>query len=72
MSSLWDRLGPGTPPRRSTTLLSVTGLVAAAEVLLVGRKFGIDPSTLLAVIYGSSGRNQATETKYEKFILSHT
>ena len=46
--------------------------MAAAEVLLVGRKFGMDAATLLAVFNASSGRNQATETKYEKFILSHS
>ena len=65
-------VGSGHAAKALNNLLSATGLVAAAEVLLVGRKFGIDTSTLLSVINASSGRNQATETKYEKFILSHT
>lgn len=65
-------VGSGHAAKALNNLLSATGLVAAAEVLLVGRKFGIDASTLLSVFNASSGRNQATETKYEKFILSHT
>ncbi|MEN0139655.1 MAG: NAD(P)-dependent oxidoreductase [Rhodococcus sp. (in: high G+C Gram-positive bacteria)] len=65
-------VGAGHAAKALNNLLSATGLVAAAEVLLVGRKFGIDPSTLLSVINASSGRNQATETKYEQFILSRT
>ncbi|MFE7423896.1 NAD(P)-dependent oxidoreductase [Rhodococcus sp. NPDC057529] len=65
-------VGSGHAAKALNNLLSATGLVAAAEVLLVGRKFGIDPSTLLSVINASSGRNQATETKYEQFILSRT
>jgi 3-hydroxyisobutyrate dehydrogenase len=65
-------VGSGHAAKALNNLLSATGLVAAAEVLLVGRKFGMDAATLLAVLNASSGRNQATETKYEKFILSHT
>jgi 3-hydroxyisobutyrate dehydrogenase len=65
-------VGSGHAAKALNNLLSATGLVAAAEVLLVGRKFGIDAARLLAVLNASSGRNQATETKYEKFILSHT
>ncbi|MFE5703474.1 NAD(P)-dependent oxidoreductase [Rhodococcus koreensis] len=65
-------VGSGHAAKALNNLLSATGLVAAAEVLLVGRKFGIDPSTLLSVINASSGRNQATDTKYEQFIFSRT
>lgn len=65
-------VGSGHAAKALNNLLSAIGLVAAAEVLLVGRKFGIDASTLLTVINASSGRNQATETKYEKFVLSQT
>jgi 3-hydroxyisobutyrate dehydrogenase len=65
-------IGSGHAAKALNNMLSATGLVAAAEVLLVGRKFGIDPSILLSVINASSGRNQATETKYEEFILSRT
>lgn len=65
-------VGSGHAAKALNNLLAANGLVAAAEAMLVGRKFGIDPATLLAVINASSGRNQATETKYEKFVLSGT
>ncbi|MFZ2178832.1 MAG: NAD(P)-dependent oxidoreductase, partial [Rhodococcus sp. (in: high G+C Gram-positive bacteria)] len=64
--------GSGHAAKALNNLLAANGLVAAAEALLVGRKFGIEPATLLAVINAGSGRNQATETKYEKFVLSRT
>jgi 3-hydroxyisobutyrate dehydrogenase len=65
-------VGSGHAAKALNNLLAANGLVAAAEAMLVGRKFGIDPATLLSVINASSGRNQATETKYEKFVLSGT
>ncbi|KJF23892.1 NAD(P)-dependent oxidoreductase [Rhodococcus sp. AD45-ID] len=65
-------VGSGHAAKALNNLLAANGLVAAAEAMLVGRKFGIDPTTLLSVINASSGRNQATETKYEKFVLSGT
>ncbi|MEE3849442.1 NAD(P)-dependent oxidoreductase [Gordonia sp. LSe1-13] len=51
-------------------LLSAVGLFAASEALVTGAKFGIDPTVLLSVLNMSSGRNQATETKIEPYILS--
>ncbi|MYR06720.1 NAD-binding protein [Gordonia sp. SID5947] len=51
-------------------LLSAVGLFAAAEVLVVGAKFGIDPATLLSVLNAGSGRNQATEAKFGTFVLN--
>ncbi len=65
-------VGSGHAVKALNNLLAANGLVAAGEALLVGRKFGIDPATLLSVINAGSGRNQATETKYENFVLSRT
>ncbi|MEU2000786.1 NAD(P)-dependent oxidoreductase [Rhodococcus sp. NPDC019627] len=65
-------VGSGHAAKALNNLLAANGLVAAGETLLVGRKFGIDPATLLSVINAGSGRNQATETKYENFVLSRT
>jgi 3-hydroxyisobutyrate dehydrogenase len=65
-------VGSGHAAKALNNLLAANGLVAAGEALLVGRKFGIDPATLLSVINAGSGRNQATETKYENFVLSGT
>lgn len=65
-------VGNGHAAKALNNLLAANGFVAAAEVLLVGRRFGIDPATLLSVLNASSGRNQATETKFEKFVLTRT
>lgn len=65
-------VGAGHAAKALNNLLAANNVLIAAEALLVGRKFGIDPATLLAVLNASSGRNQATETKYEKFVLSRT
>lgn len=65
-------VGAGHAAKALNNLLAANGFVAAAEALLVGRRFGIDPATLLAVFNAGSGRNQATETKYEKFVLPRT
>lgn len=65
-------VGSGHAAKALNNLLAANGLMAAGEALLVGRKFGIDPATLLSVINAGSGRNQATETKYENFVLSRS
>ncbi|WP_241385043.1 NAD(P)-dependent oxidoreductase [Rhodococcus sp. CH91] len=65
-------VGSGHAAKALNNLLAANNVLVAAEALLVGRKFGIDPATLLAVLNAGSGRNQATETKYEKFVLSRT
>lgn len=53
-------------------LLSATGLAAALEVIEVGRRFGLDPHTMLEVLNGSSGQNNATSTKIAQYVLSET
>ncbi|MGX6509306.1 NAD(P)-dependent oxidoreductase [Rhodococcus sp. SJ-2] len=65
-------VGSGHAAKALNNLMAANNMLIAAEALLVGRKFGIDPATLLGVINASSGRNQATEAKYEKFVLSRT
>jgi 3-hydroxyisobutyrate dehydrogenase len=51
-------------------MLSAAGMLAAAEVLAVGVRFGLKPQVMLDVLNGSTGRNQATEVKFERFVLS--
>lgn len=50
-------------------LLSLIGIVGAIEVLQVGSKFGLDPSTMLDVLNHSTGRNHATEVKIGPQVL---
>ncbi|MEE2056889.1 NAD(P)-dependent oxidoreductase [Rhodococcus artemisiae] len=65
-------VGSGHAAKALNNLMAANNVLIAAEALLVGRKFGIDPATLLSVLNASSGRNQATETKFEKFVLSRS
>jgi 3-hydroxyisobutyrate dehydrogenase len=62
--------GAGHATKALNNVLSAIGLLGAAEVMAVGVKFGLDPDQLLAVLNGSSGRNYATETKFQRFVLS--
>jgi len=48
------------------------GLAAAAEALLVGRHFGLDPAVMTDALNASTGRNNSTENKLKQHILSGT
>lgn len=62
--------GAGHAMKALNNLLSAVGLAAASEVLAVGANFGLQPQVMLDVLNSSSGRNQATEVKISKFVLS--
>lgn len=51
-------------------LLSATHLLASAEALEVGVRFGLDPEVLLDAINTSTGRCGSTERKLPDFVLS--
>ena len=63
-------LGSGHAMKALNNLVSAAGLAAACEALLVGRRFGLDPSLMVDVLNASTGRNNATEVKAKQFILS--
>jgi 3-hydroxyisobutyrate dehydrogenase len=65
-------LGSGHATKALNNLLSAVGLLAAAEVLLVGRRFGLDAEVLLQALNSSSGRNNSTENKIARFVLSRS
>ena len=65
-------IGAGHALKALNNLLSATHLLASAEVLQIGRAFGLRPETMLEVINGSSGRSASTEAKLPKFILPGT
>jgi 3-hydroxyisobutyrate dehydrogenase len=51
-------------------LVSAAGLIAAGEAMLIGKKFGLESKTMLDVLNLSTGRNNSTENKFERFVLS--
>lgn len=62
--------GAGHAMKALNNLLSAIGLIGAAEVLATAAKFGIEPRTALDVLNASTGRNQSTEVKYGRYVLS--
>lgn len=65
-------LGAGHALKALNNLMSATGLLIAAEVLIVGRRFGLEPATMLAAINASTDRNNSTENKIAEFVLSRS
>ncbi|WP_037067119.1 NAD(P)-dependent oxidoreductase [Pseudonocardia acaciae] len=65
-------VGSGHAVKALNNLLSAIGIAGAAEVLTTGAKFGLDPKVMLDVINASTGRNQATQVKFEPYVLSGT
>ncbi len=62
-------LGSGHAMKALNNYLSAVGLAAAAEAVLVGQRFGLDPATMVDILNASTGRNNATENKLKQFIL---
>lgn len=64
--------GSGHALKALNNYLSAAALVTAAEAMIAGERFGIDPRTMLDVLNSSTGRNTATEHKYPTFVLPRT
>ena len=62
--------GTGHAMKALNNMVSAAGLLAAAEALLIGRRFGLDPAIMIDVLNASTGRNNSTEKKFKQFILS--
>ncbi len=63
-------LGSGHAMKALNNYVSAAGLVAAAEAILVGRRFGLDPEVIVDVLNASTGRNNSTEKKMKQQVLS--
>jgi len=65
-------VGAGHAVKALNNLLSATHLWVTSEAMEAGVRFGIEPSILLAIFNGSSGRSGSTENKWPNFILPET
>ncbi|MFK7942628.1 MAG: NAD(P)-dependent oxidoreductase [Paracoccaceae bacterium] len=61
-------LGSGHAMKLLNNYLSASGLAAASEAVLVGKKFGLDPDVMADVFNGSTGMNNATKVKLKQHI----
>ena len=62
-------LGSGHAIKALNNYVSAAGLIATCEALVIAEKFGLDARTVTQVINASTGRNNTTENKAERFLI---
>lgn len=65
-------LGSGHAVKALNNYVSAAGLVATCEALAIGKAFGLDQKTLIGAINASTGRNNTTENKAERYLIPQT
>ncbi len=63
-------LGSGHAMKALNNYVSAAGLIATCEALVIGQKFGLDGSVITQVLNASTGRNNTTENKVERYMLN--
>ena len=51
-------------------LVSSGGFLIGVEALMIGKRFGLDPSAMVDVLNSSTGMNNSTQKKFKQFVLS--
>lgn len=65
-------LGSGHAVKALNNMCSAAGLIAVAEVLLVGQKFGVNPRIMNDILNTSTERNNSTENKMAQYVFSRS
>lgn len=65
-------LGAGHAMKALNNYVSAAGFAAAAEAVLAGARFGLEPETIVAILNASTGRNNSTENKFPQMVLPRT
>ncbi len=65
-------VGSGHAIKALNNLLNAIGLLAGAEALLIGKRFGLDLDVVVDVINASTGMNHATQNKFKQRVFSRT
>jgi 3-hydroxyisobutyrate dehydrogenase len=65
-------LGSGHAMKALNNSVAAAGFTAAAEALIVGHRFGLDPAVMLEVLNASTGRNFSTEYTMVHHVLPRT
>jgi 3-hydroxyisobutyrate dehydrogenase len=63
-------IGAGQAMKALNNLVSAGGFLIGIEALLIGQKFGLDPSLMVDVLNASTGMNNSTQKKFRQFVLS--
>ncbi len=63
-------LGSGHAMKALNNYVSAAGLIATCEALIIGQRFGLDGHAMTKVLNASTGRNNTTENKVERYMLN--
>ena len=63
-------MGSGHAIKALNNYVSAAGLIASFEALATARSFGIKPDNFLKIINKATGKNNTTEVKLDKFVIS--
>jgi 3-hydroxyisobutyrate dehydrogenase len=74
MGKVFTTGGPGTghAMKAMNNFLSAANLAVAAEAVIAGQRFGLDPATMISIFNASTGRNTGTDSKYPNNVLPRT
>ncbi len=62
--------GAGQAMKALNNLVSAGGFLIGIEALLIGQRFGLDPTVMVDVLNASTGSNNSTQRKFKQFVLS--
>ena len=63
-------VGSGQAVKALNNLVSTGGFLIGIEALLIGQRFGLDPSVMVDVLNAATGMNNSTQKKFKQFVLS--
>jgi 3-hydroxyisobutyrate dehydrogenase len=63
-------LGSGHAMKALNNYVSAAGLIATSEALVIGERFGLSPKVMNQILNASTGRNNTTENKVDRYMLS--
>ena len=64
--------GSGHAMKSLNNFLSAANLAIAAEAVIAGQRFGLDPANMIAILNASTGRNTGTDSKFPNNVLPRT
>ena len=64
--------GSGHAMKALNNFLSAANLAIAAEAVIAGQRFGLDPATMISILNASTGRNTGTDSKFPNNVLPRT
>ena len=75
MGTTITRIGPvgsAHAMKALNNLVSAGGFLMGIEALLIGQRFGLDPSVMVDVLNASTGMSNSSQKKFKQFVLSRS